>query len=120
MLLGIIGWRAMVMTDGYDILGKKYKFLEALKNVPVIKKIILYGSRARGDNKERSDIDIAIDCPSATDKQWNQIIDIIGNADTLLIIDCIRFDTLSDKNPLKSVILKEGRIIYAKTEKEDI
>lgn len=35
-----------------------------------IDEICLFGSRARGDNKERSDIDLAIVCPRASDTDW--------------------------------------------------
>ncbi len=38
-----------------------------------IEKIWLYGSRARCDNAERADIDLAIECPSASDAQWTEL-----------------------------------------------
>jgi predicted nucleotidyltransferase len=34
-------------------------------NFPGVEKIILYGSRARGDHQHGSDIDLAIDAPSS-------------------------------------------------------
>jgi predicted nucleotidyltransferase len=93
---------------------KKYAFLNALRAIPVIEKIILYGSRARGDNRERSDIDLAIVCPQATEKDWQKIVEIIEEADTLLVIDCVRFDTLAETSPLKESILRDGVVIYEK------
>ncbi len=66
--------------------------IEKLKSLPFIDEIWLFGSRARGDNLERSDIDLAILCSSASDSDWLKVNDIIENADTLLKIDCIRFD----------------------------
>ena len=93
---------------------KNYLFLEKLQTLPVVEKIILYGSRARGDNRERSDIDLAIVCPQANAADWQKIMDIIDDADTLLFIDCVRFDTLSDKNPLKDAIIRDGVVLYEK------
>jgi predicted nucleotidyltransferase len=81
-----------------------------------VEAIYLFGSRARHDNRKRSDIDIAINCPSASDKDWNQILDIIESADTLLKIDCVRLDQLSDANSLKANILQESKTIYKKHE----
>lgn len=90
----------------------QYKFIEKLKQLPYVKKIILFGSRARKDNIERADIDLAILCPKANDKDWLDIVDIIENADTLLHIDCLRFDQLSEKSKIKKNILDEGVSLY--------
>jgi nucleotidyltransferase substrate binding protein (TIGR01987 family) len=91
-----------------------YKFLEKLKTLPFIDEIWLFGSRARGDNQSRSDIDIAIICPSATNSDWLKIDEIIENSDTLLKIDCVRFDKNKISNQLYNNILKDKRVIYMK------
>ncbi len=91
-----------------------YRFIDTLSHLPCIEKIILFGSRARKDNVERSDIDLAIVCPKATLNDWLTILEVIENADTLLKIDCVRFDTLSSESKLKKNIITEGIILYAK------
>ncbi len=90
----------------------KYQFLEKLTAQPYVKRLILFGSRARGDASERSDIDLAIDCPGASVLEWQALLDIIENADSLLKIDCIRYDRLSPENELKHEIDKEGVKLY--------
>ena len=69
-----------------------YKFTENIKSLPFVEEIYLFGSRARGDNRSRSDIDLAISCPKATDDEWQKVRDIVENADTLLEIDCVRLE----------------------------
>ena len=91
---------------------KKYKFIQGIEKLPFVEKIILYGSRGRGDSRERSDIDLAIDCPKATDIDWLDVVNLIEEADTLLKIDYVRLDALKDSEQLKHNILKEGKIIY--------
>jgi uncharacterized protein len=91
---------------------KQKEFFCKLTKIPTIQRIFLYGSRARGDHFERSDIDIAIDCPTATDTHWLTIRTIIDDADTLLSIDCVRYDTLLSSNPLKQMIDQEGVMLY--------
>ncbi len=91
---------------------KHYHFLDDLEKVPAIKRIILFGSRARGDHTARSDIDIAIDGPDITDDGWHRILDIIEQADTLLAIDCVRLDTFSVTNPLRKSIERDGIVMY--------
>lgn len=91
-----------------------YQFLNKLKILPFVEEIWLFGSRARGDNRERSDIDLAIICPEATDSDWSRIGDIIEDADTLLKVDYIRFEKKMISNNLYDNILKDKRVIYVK------
>lgn len=85
---------------------QQYKFIKKLKNLPFVQKIILFGSRARGTNQSRSDIDIAIVCPTATIEQWHEVLGIIDEADTLLLIDCVRLDQADHE--FKKNILQDG------------
>jgi nucleotidyltransferase substrate binding protein (TIGR01987 family) len=91
-----------------------YQFIEKLKNLAFIDEIWLFGSRARGDYQERSDIDIAILCPKATKDDWLKVSKIIDNADTLLKIDCIRFDENNISKEFYNNILKDKRVVYMK------
>ena len=92
----------------------KYRFINQLQNLPFVEQILLFGSRARGDNSERTDIDLAILCPSANDSDWLQVTEIIDNADTLLKIDCIRLDSLPLDSPLLANIIRDKAELYAK------
>lgn len=91
-----------------------YHFIDDLKDLSFVKKIILFGSRARGDNGPKSDIDLSIECDSIENQDWLKVIEIIDNADTLLKIDCIRLNTVPILSELNKNILKEGRVLYAK------
>lgn len=57
---------------------------------------------------DRSDIDLAIICPNATEAEWQMVVAIIDKADTLLRIDYIRFDTLASEDKLKSNIILDN------------
>lgn len=75
-----------------------------------IHKVILFGSRARGTNKERSDIDIAVSGGDFI----NFYYDIEEKAWTLLMFDIVNLDKpISDE--LKHAIEKDGVVIYEKT-----
>lgn len=88
-----------------------YNFLQQLITLPFVKKIILFGSRAKGSNDTRSDIDLAIECPKASALDWNCVMEIIENADTLLKIDCVRFDKIQSKR-FKNAILEDQVILF--------
>ena len=91
-----------------------YRFIDRLKALLFVEAIYLYGSRARGDHSPRSDIDLAVLCPSASRKDWLKIIEIIEESDTLLEIDCVRLDELKDGDRLKEKIFRQGKILYQK------
>lgn len=74
-----------------------------------INKVVLFGSRARGDNRERSDIDLAITGGDVTGFACG----IEDEADTLLMFDVVDLDSAVQKE-LLDVIKKEGVIIYEK------
>ena len=92
-----------------------FNFFQELKKQPNIEEIWLYGSRARGDFSDRSDIDLAILCPSATSEEWMKIEEILDSADTLLKIDGLRFETLPASDTLRKNILKFKKVLYSIT-----
>ncbi|BDO08857.1 nucleotidyltransferase family protein [Aeromonas hydrophila] len=89
-----------------------YQFLQALARLPFVEAIWLFGSRARGEQRERSDIDLAIECPGACEAQWQQVLAIIDEADTLLPIDCVRLDEESPQSRLYQAILRDRVPLY--------
>ncbi len=75
-----------------------------------VEKVILFGSRARGDAEERSDIDLAIVAPTASPRQWLDLTFLLEETDTLLPIDLVRWEEVPQM--LKERILAEGEILY--------
>ncbi len=84
--------------------------VEALRSFTVVRKIILFGSRARGDHKPKSDFDIAIDCPEAGPKEWINMVQAVQAIPTLLSIQMIRYDSSSFE--LQARIQEEGVLLY--------
>ena len=74
-----------------------------------IEKVILFGSRARGDFKERSDIDLAFHGGNST----NFILDVDQLTSTLLEYDIVDLDKPVRKELLES-IKNEGVVLYEK------
>lgn len=78
-----------------------------------VERAMLFGSRARGDNKERSDYDVAIfGDVSAEDKL--HIFLRCEDLPTLLKIDVAYVDELEEDRFLEN-ILKEGIVFYDRT-----
>lgn len=74
-------------------------------------KVILFGSRARGDNKEKSDIDIAIyGCDKFNDLK-NKIDEELWS---LLQVDTINMDEKYISKELIEEINRDGVVLYEK------
>ena len=75
-----------------------------------VSKIVLFGSRARGDNNMKSDIDIAIyTFPEFKNK--GHFASDIEDLETLLKIDTVFISKDTDEKLIKN-IQKEGVVIY--------
>lgn len=72
-------------------------------------KVILFGSRARGDFKERSDIDLAV---SGGDISGFALA-VDEETDTLLQYDVVNLDSRVDEALLEN-IEKNGKVLYEK------
>ena len=84
---------------------------------PAVERVGLFGSRARGDHFERSDIDLAIEAPSMDDSDWVRIkLEFEDEAPTLLLIDLVRIEDAPEH--LREQIGDEGIVIYERPRAE--
>ncbi len=74
-----------------------------------ISKVILFGSRARGDNRERSDIDLAVSGGNITEFA----LDAEEEIETLLMFDVVDLDKILSPE-LLAEIERDGVILYEK------
>lgn len=94
----------------YNLPDRVLKDIISIAKKYQIEKVVLFGSRARGTNHERSDIDIAVSGGNFDDFYWS----VNDSAWTLLSFDIIQLDKgINDE--LKKEIERDGVIIYEKT-----
>ncbi|NBC32464.1 MAG: hypothetical protein GVY13_07285 [Alphaproteobacteria bacterium] len=87
------------------------RVLDVLTRFPAVERVILFGSRARGDAGPRADIDLAVACPQAGEAEWLRIAEAVEEeAETLLLIDLVRLEEASAD--LRDRIRSEGRVLY--------
>jgi predicted nucleotidyltransferase len=77
---------------------------------PSVRRVILFGSRARGDAEARSDVDLAVEAPGASARDWLRLVDMAEDADTLLAIDLVRLEEAP--SDLRQRIEAEGLALY--------
>lgn len=99
--------------EGYMILEDDVKeSLIALAQKYDLKDLVLFGSRARGDCWERSDIDIAAHFNSRKDHLC--FCDDVERIRTLLMFDVVNLNSDSIDLDLRENIKKEGITLYEK------
>lgn len=92
------GIKSIVIEEICDI-ARKYN----------VQKVVLFGSRARGNFKEKSDIDLAVQGGDFI----RFMLDVNEETSTLLKFDIINLDE-EIQGELKEAIKKEGKIVYEK------
>ena len=98
------------MNMKYNLPDRVLRELSSFARQYSVMKIVLFGSRARGTNTERSDIDIAVYGGEFDQFYW----EVKENIHSLLMFDIIQADAaISDE--LKQEIEKDGVTIYEKT-----
>lgn len=91
----------------YDLPKKAEEDIIKIAKKNDVKKVILFGSRARGDNRERSDIDLAVSGGNIADFYY----DLEEEAWTLLMFDVVNLDRkISDE--LQEEIDRDGVVLY--------
>ena len=81
-----------------------------LSRLPEVRAAYLYGSRARGDYKPQSDIDIAIDAPGMTQQTFAQLWSAIDALPIAYPLDCIWLQALPESS-LKAQVERDGLVL---------
>ena len=93
-----------------NIPGRVLKDIFTFSRKNSIRKVILFGSRARGTHTERSDIDLAVSGGNFDAFYW----DIMERVHSLLSFDLVNLDSqVSDE--LKEEIERDGIVLYEET-----
>jgi len=74
-------------------------------------KVLLFGSRARGDFRENSDVDLCVVGKQCDENLWNRLfVSVQEDPHTLLKVDLVEFEKLSKIH--QDEINKDGVILY--------
>lgn len=95
--------------DGTGIRKQVIEEIRELARIYNIDKVILFGSRARGDFRRTSDIDLAVEGGEFE----RFVLDVNEETSTLLEYDIVDLDR-DMQSELRESIKKEGRVLYEK------
>jgi uncharacterized protein len=77
---------------------------------PEVRAAYLFGSRARGDFRDQSDIDIAIDAPTMTASHFAQLWNAIDALPIAFPLDCVWLQAMP-ASPLKSMVQRDALVL---------
>jgi len=112
----------MILLDIYSLrfiplserLKNSHPFLRQLTSLSIDlfdpKSIIVFGSRARGDHRPRSDIDIAFEDVKSEEGWAHFLTTLEESAETLLEFDLVRYEEVT--SDFRKKIDQEGIVIY--------
>ena len=88
----------------------KIELVNKLAQIPTVQKVILYGSRSRGDAGDRSDIDLAVETEAVDPRVWYDITSTLEDLPTLLLVDLVLLNEVT--GDFRTKIYAEGTIIF--------
>ncbi|HPD32864.1 MAG TPA: nucleotidyltransferase domain-containing protein [Bacteroidota bacterium] len=87
--------------------------IEIISSYPEITEAIIFGSRAKGTNKQASDIDIAIKCDNSKFNKRGNLLSRFEESNLPFFVDIIDYNSITE-NELKMQIDFYGVVFYKK------
>ena len=84
---------------------------ETFAQFPFVREVRLFGSRANGEARRASDIDLAVSAPDATAGQWFDFTEALEATPIILEFDVVRTERALNSQ-LMEKIEREGVVIY--------
>lgn len=89
-------------------------YVAALSRHPAVRTLILFGSRAIGDNYPRSDVDMAVVLDTEDRWAWHEVVEAAEDARTLIPIDLVRYEDTT--RPFRDEIDQHGKVVYERAQ----
>lgn len=83
----------------------------ALARFPSVREVRVFGSRATGNARRASDLDLAISAPNATAEEWADLLEALEQAPIIYELDLVRLDQTANTR-LRERIEREGITVY--------
>ena len=83
----------------------------AFRRFPAVREVRVFGSRATGQARRASDLDLAISAPEATPAEWAALCDALDNTPLIYELDLVRPEQTTSRR-LKEKIKREGTPNY--------
>lgn len=105
-------------TDEFGFLPRERQWMnDIFASIPHIEKVMLFGSRAKGNYRPFSDVDITLIGDELTDRDFYDVCEKLDDSDLPYFYDVSIFKKLTDRDFINH-IKRVGKFIYARKEYE--
>ncbi|MGQ0652614.1 MAG: nucleotidyltransferase domain-containing protein [Betaproteobacteria bacterium] len=91
--------------------GQYRRLLRLLQRCPSLRRVWIYGSRARGDHRPGSDVDLALDAPDLTDTELARLATGLEELNILFRVDLVHLQRDLDE-VLRERIERDRRLFW--------
>jgi proline iminopeptidase len=88
------------------------RIVHALTAHPKVRKVMLFGSRARGGFVAGSDIDLAVSAPGLSFEEYLDLKSAIGNLPIVFKVDLVHLEALPSDGPLAAQIARDAVTLF--------
>jgi predicted nucleotidyltransferase len=93
--------------------------LESARSFPEISQLVLFGSRAKGNYKTASDVDLAIKGPSVSYDTAVKLADVLNEEKPLpYFFDVIHYESITEPRLIEHID-RVGVVLYSREPEED-
>lgn len=85
--------------------------IQVFASFPLIESVILYGSRAKGNYHQGSDIDFAVIAPNMNDAEFSKLCLALDDLPIIYKLDCLHLEKLKN-TALRKNIRNQGKLFY--------
>jgi type III restriction enzyme len=86
-------------------------FIREIAAHPKVERVLIYGSRARGDYRDGSDIDLAVDAPTMTRTEWSKLMLNLEDSPYIVKKDIVHLRDIADPK-FRARILVDGKEVF--------
>lgn len=87
------------------------RFIAEIAAHPKVERVLLYGSRARGDFRPGSDIDLAVDAPAMTQTEWSKLTSKVEESPYIVKRDLVHLQDITDPD-FRRRVLRDAKEVF--------
>jgi predicted nucleotidyltransferase len=99
----------------FGLAGRHYRdIVHVFRRYPHIEQVLIFGSRAKGEDKPYSDIDLAVVAPNMDDQEFSRLWNELDALELVFKLDVLHLDKLGQQR-LKDSIMTHGQYFYPRS-----
>ena len=87
------------------------RIIAHFRQFPAVQKVVIFGSRARGDFKPGADVDIAVYAPGMPTEEFGRLWNRLDDEPVIFTLDVVHADRVTS-SALRERIDRDAKVVY--------